>query len=170
MKHFNTTFLILALLFASTAFSQNKTTEESSTPIDPNQTFNQKVNYDWSKIGSYIATTTVNGMQFDKKTCGATCENFDLAAKGTMKDGSFVFHVREKAGVENHCEVNYDVPFIILEGYLVTRLVTYDIKWESIDGESCPNNTFVLKVDGDPTEPSGYKITLAAKEIKVKEH
>lgn len=170
MKYFNSKLLLLTLLLTSTAYAQAESTEEKPTPIDPNQTFNQKVNYDWSKIGSFIATTTVNGMQFDRKACGTTCENYDLSAKGAMKDGSFVFHIREKAGTDNHCEVNYDVPFIILEGYLVTRLVSYDIKWESMDGESCPNNTFVLKVDGDPTEPSGYKITLAAKEIKVKEH
>lgn len=170
MKYFNRKSLILVLLLASTAYAQDETTDQSSTPIDPNQTFTQKVNYDWSKVGSYIVSTTVNGMQFNKKNCGATCDNYDLSAKGDMKNGSFVFHVRERAGNDNHCEINYDVPFILLEGYLVTRLHTYDIKWESTDDQSCPNNTFVLKVDGDPTEPSGYKITLAAKEIKTVEH
>lgn len=169
MKHFHIKLgMILVALLTTTVHAESDSAPTAAPAA--NQTYKQKAQYDWSNIGSFITTTSINGMQANKKSCGQTCESYDLSAPGDLKDGSFVFHILENNSATNHCKIDYEVPFIILEGYLVTRLHTYELNWESTNAEPCPNNRFVLKVDGDPTEPSGYKITLAMKEIKENRH
>lgn len=153
---------------SSAYIPETKTSNITNTALTVNS-FTQRIQFDWSQNGLFQTSTMVNGMNSDNKLCGKSCNIINLSVAPSFKYGSIRLQVIDNVTVKNkndiHCMVNLDIPFEIQYGYLVTHLHTYKLSWVSTNSLPCPDNSFILKVDGDPTERTGYTVKLSTSKL-----